>query len=165
MSTITAYRRDNDGTLTQVDVPVIDGEPHGLTRTDETVELQGWPDSHARVWETDGGVEVLVSEDAADEEDRGDYVVLYDDDHWGEGFLPDRVDAMAELCDDWLDNHAPHGVSVELRRVRSGQIAGTYLLQANGNLQILGGSIQVSEAVRHLLTRAWDYAYSTLDDE
>ena len=38
------------------------GKGYSLEHTNHTEPLMGWPDSFARVWLTDGGVEVLVPE-------------------------------------------------------------------------------------------------------
>ena len=59
--TFTGYRRNNsDGTLSMVDVDVLDGVLD-LQLTDEVVALLGWPDAgQCVVALTDGGVEVLL---------------------------------------------------------------------------------------------------------
>lgn len=60
---ITGYRRD-EGMLEPTTITIIDGVPHTggypLERTDTTETLHGWNFSEARVWLTDGGVEVYL---------------------------------------------------------------------------------------------------------
>lgn len=60
-----AYRRNTDGTLTTIEITGTPAEPcdglgYPLTDCGATVTLEGWPDDSARVYKTDGGVEVLV---------------------------------------------------------------------------------------------------------
>ena len=69
MKRTLGYRRDSDGTISIIDVVEIQkGElwadgASPLTATDETTELKGWPDEGpARIYTTDGGVEVIVPE-------------------------------------------------------------------------------------------------------
>lgn len=75
MDTIRAYRRNTDGTLEIIeaclepgghvsDEPVVYAGMYPLNRTDEIETLVGWPDGRCRVYETDGGVDVLVPEEA-----------------------------------------------------------------------------------------------------
>jgi hypothetical protein len=71
----TAYRRNADGTLTHIGIlRDSDGDPcddcsYPLTRTEETVTMAGWPDEGtARVWLTEGGVEILIPETGSNAE-------------------------------------------------------------------------------------------------
>lgn len=66
-ATTRGYRRNTDGTLDIVTLTIVDGAAcdaagYPLERTDETVELLGWPDGAGRVYLTDGGVEIIVAE-------------------------------------------------------------------------------------------------------
>ena len=61
-----AYRRNSDGTIEIVDAIDHDGTPgdsYPWERTEDLVELLGWPDSNCRVWLTGGGVEMLIPEE------------------------------------------------------------------------------------------------------
>lgn len=66
MTTIRAYRRHHDGTLEIVDIledddgTPCDGAGYPLVDQHKTVGLLGWLDSSARLYTTDGGVEILV---------------------------------------------------------------------------------------------------------
>jgi hypothetical protein len=63
-----AYHRNDNGTLDIITILIEDDgtvcDPWGLpmNRTDETVELKGWPDSVTRIYLNAGGREVLVPE-------------------------------------------------------------------------------------------------------
>lgn len=67
-ATIRAYRQTESGLVMLISLATdAQGNPHNcgglpLTRTDEIVELLGWPDSHCRVYETAGGGRVYVPE-------------------------------------------------------------------------------------------------------
>ncbi len=59
------YKRNPNGTLDVIELPVIDGEVcdrlgHPLTPTTGKVALYGHPDCSAVVHTTDGGLEILV---------------------------------------------------------------------------------------------------------
>jgi len=67
---LRGYVRDEGGALSIVRVLKMDGKVCDMMgipmeRTDETVELQGWPDDEAQVYLNDGGLEVLVAEKSA----------------------------------------------------------------------------------------------------
>ena len=64
---MNGYRRNQDGTLTIVGVVREGTNYHGLTPTDAVETLRGWPDEGpARIYVTDGGVEVLIPIDNAE---------------------------------------------------------------------------------------------------
>jgi hypothetical protein len=66
MKTFLGYKRNQDGTISIIDVECSDGELYAehitqLIPTNETTTLRGWPDEGpARVYVTSGGIEVII---------------------------------------------------------------------------------------------------------
>jgi len=65
MKTTRAYLRDNNGLeiiniLIDENNVICDAGGYPMTPTDEHVDLLGWPDDRARVYNNDGGREILV---------------------------------------------------------------------------------------------------------
>jgi len=62
---IRAYRRESSGTMTitsvlKIDDVVCDGQGCQMKKTDEVIKMFDWVDDACDVYNTDGGVEVLV---------------------------------------------------------------------------------------------------------
>ena len=94
---------------------------------------------------------------------------------WGDpGVTEEEHKEALTRMQEYLDKNEPDYLSLWVRSPRAGQKRGatrindlpqireiedeTYVVQANGDLQILGGSIPVPEDVEHLFTMAWEHA-------
>lgn len=88
-----------------------------------------------------------------------EYVLLTDAYTWG-GEIPteDEQRRLCECAEQWLTDHEGDDISICVRRARPSEIAGLYERKANGDLQILGCSVDAPADVEELTNRAWEYA-------
>jgi len=96
------------------------------------------------------------------EDYQGTYFVLTEDMEWDQynELSPEEHEAYCDQANAWLESNEPDEIEITFRPVRHGELAGIYRRSANGNMQILGYSVELPETVRSLVIAAWESATS-----
>jgi len=117
-----------------------------------------WPGQGGLV--PDDGGALLCDPCAEDDDPPRRYVWAVDplDLQGGEPLSEAEVDLWISRADD----HA--GDTITVRRCRSSEVAGLYLIRASGELQVLGCTYEIPEDLQHRTDEAWEHAWLSSPD-
>lgn len=94
------------------------------------------------------------------------YIMVTGEETWSnEEITEGEHVAACQRAGEWLADHEGPLYDIEVRPAHDGEIVATYWVKPGGDLQILGGSLGVPEAVERLTNRAWEHACGTWPEE
>jgi hypothetical protein len=86
------------------------------------------------------------------------YVLTCSESSWGDAVTEEQNAALCRVAEGWLSDHEGAELCIECRPCYPGEVAALYGVRANGDLQILGYSVDAEDDVRDLTEQAWQYA-------